>query len=150
MKLDKPVLMKFRNYLGEVVVYAKLLDDTKTVCAGFACCNPMDVHSPKKDKVRKGVMIAEGRFNSDRQQKIELDAELREVPEDAQMMSLRIATLKYMGKFEDHRLGLREYNGKNAKEAFRKWFVPFLERAMLEETAQAYKLTESMKRVTNG
>lgn len=150
MKLDKPVLMKFRNYLGEVVVYAMIQNDYKTVHAGFACCNPMDVRLPKQEKVRKGVIIAEGRFNSDRQQKIELEAELSAVPEDAQMMSLRIATLKYMGQFEAHRLGLREYNGKNEKEAFRKWFVPFLERAMLEETAQAYKLTEEMKRATNG
>jgi len=150
MKLDKPVLMKFRNYLGEVVVYAKIQDDYKTVHAGFACCNPMDVHLPKQEKVRKGMVIAEGRFNSDRQQQIELDAELSTVPEAAQMLSLRLAMLKYMGKFEAHRLGLREYNGKSEKEAFRKWFVLFLERAMLDETVQAYKLTQEMKKATNG
>lgn len=125
MRDDKPLFLKFRNEKGEVQVCLALPDNpSEGMQAGFSCCNPKDMHLPRKERTPRHRFTSEGRMKK-KPITIVLSQELKDVPENEQYTFVREAVINFMGTYLEHNLGLRRYTGSPERCEFHQWFSDF-------------------------
>lgn len=127
METDRPLFLKFRNEKGEVQVCLTVSEDAAaTMHAGFSCCNPKDIHLPRKTRTPKHHAASEGRMKKN-PVSISLPFDFGQVPESEQRGLVRVAVIDFMREFRDHNLGLRPYTGDPERCEFHQWFGDFYE-----------------------
>jgi hypothetical protein len=125
MRTDRPVFLKFRNDEGEVQVCLTAVEGVSTaLAAGFSCCNPKDMHLPRKERVPKHCAVSLGRMEK-KPVTIPLPENLDEVPEDKRYDVIRAAVIDFMADVEAHNLGLKPYRGDPERCEFHQWFNRF-------------------------
>lgn len=116
----------FRRSTGAVTACCTVLPDDRKMAVGFACCNPLDLGRFNRKKGRitaqgrlkgKGIVIPLGEPEEVTTKKGETKFKL----------GIAAALIEFMKHFDEHNMGMREYNGSPDKPGdLKKWFPEFV------------------------
>jgi len=108
-----------------MVVFAVRLANNKLMTAA-ACCNPLDLNTPKRIRTKRAIAIATNRLKRYRlalmiPPQLDLNKPISE-----QRKIVWDYLREHLLRYKQHNMGLRRYQGDPEKSEFHKWLGKFV------------------------